>query len=240
MLGPVPLPYYRRLSRRQQAIYRQSAAVSGVSLPQPEALTPHVEQIRAALDNANRAQVQRHAQRLVEGVSSQLSVAGVKVRVLAKRPASAEGELHGLYILEEGETPIIKVWMKTAANAKVVAFRTFLRTLIHEVCHHLDYHLLELEDSFHTEGFFRRESSVMRQLVASKQTRASVPGVAATTRARSNRPRGERSRGASSGAPRARTRGTPKPRSPRTADNKPARSRPEQIPLRFGAAGKES
>jgi hypothetical protein len=46
-----------------------------------------------------------------------------------------------------------------------VAFRTFLRTLLHEIGHHLDYEYLKLADSFHTEGFFRRESSLFTQLV---------------------------------------------------------------------------
>jgi uncharacterized damage-inducible protein DinB len=47
----------------------------------------------------------------------------------------------------------------------VVAFRTFLRTLLHELCHHLDYQHLRLADSFHTEGFYKRESSLFHQLV---------------------------------------------------------------------------
>ena len=41
----------------------------------------------------------------------------------------------------------------------------FLRTLLHEICHHLDYHLYRLPDSFHTEGFYKRESSLFHQLV---------------------------------------------------------------------------
>jgi hypothetical protein len=48
---------------------------------------------------------------------------------------------------------------------RVVAFKTFLRTLLHEVCHHLDYTLLKLADSYHTQGFFKRESSLFYQLV---------------------------------------------------------------------------
>ena len=55
--------------------------------------------------------------------------------------------------------------MRTARKGRVGAFRTFLRTLLHELLHHLDYEVLELGDSFHTEGFFRRESSLFRQLV---------------------------------------------------------------------------
>ncbi|MDH3690664.1 MAG: hypothetical protein OEU36_14540, partial [Gammaproteobacteria bacterium] len=76
------------------------------------------------------------------------------------------GELHGLYEpAEENPLAHITVWMRTAQRRKVVAFRTFLRTLLHEYCHHLDYEHFELEDSFHTEGFYKRESSLFHQLV---------------------------------------------------------------------------
>jgi hypothetical protein len=47
----------------------------------------------------------------------------------------------------------------------VVAFRSFLRTLLHELCHHLDYELFKMEETFHTEGFYKRESSLFHQLV---------------------------------------------------------------------------
>jgi hypothetical protein len=63
----------------------------------------------------------------------------------------------------------IRVWMRTARRADVVAFRTFLRTLLHELCHHLDFEVLGLDRSFHTEGFFRRESSLVRQLVPARR-----------------------------------------------------------------------
>ena len=41
----------------------------------------------------------------------------------------------------------------------------FLRTFLHELCHHLDYEYLKTEDSFHTEGFYKRESSLFHQLM---------------------------------------------------------------------------
>ena len=47
----------------------------------------------------------------------------------------------------------------------MVAFRTFLRTLLHEMGHHLDYTLLKLGDSLHTQGFYQRESHLFHQLV---------------------------------------------------------------------------
>ncbi len=58
----------------------------------------------------------------------------------------------------------ISVWMFTAKRGQVVAYRTFLRTLMHELGHYLDYALLRLEESFHTTGFFRRESFLVKTL----------------------------------------------------------------------------
>jgi len=37
--------------------------------------------------------------------------------------------------------------------------------LLHEVCHHLDYMYLHLRESYHTDGFFQRESSLFRTIV---------------------------------------------------------------------------
>jgi len=41
--------------------------------------------------------------------------------------------------------------------------------LIHELCHHLDYELYALEETFHTEGFYKRESSLVAALLAQRQ-----------------------------------------------------------------------
>jgi hypothetical protein len=71
--------------------------------------------------------------------------------------------------------------MRTARHARVVAFRTFLRTLLHELLHHLDLEVLGLDWSFHTEGFFRRESSLFHQLVPEAR---STPARAAAHRPR--------------------------------------------------------
>ena len=61
-------------------------------------------------------------------------------------------------------------------RARVVAFRTFVRTLLHELMHHVDLEGLRLPTSFHTEGFFKRESSVFHQLVpGARRERARTP-----------------------------------------------------------------
>ncbi len=91
----------------------------------------------------------------------------IRVRVLAKRPSSDYGELHGLYEPEEGRAQArITVWMRTAQRQQVVAFRSFLRTLVHEIGHHLDYEMYKLEETFHTDGFYKRESTLSNALIA--------------------------------------------------------------------------
>ena len=161
----MPFAYYHRLSPRDRAIYRRSAAIQRLALPDVEALRPRVATLEAKLAAGDRRAVARAATRLLADLADAFDVAPVaKVRVLSVRPSDAEGELHGLYERELDDSAQITVWMKTAAQARVVAFRTFLRTLLHELCHHLDYELLDLPDTFHTEGFFARESDLMRQL----------------------------------------------------------------------------
>lgn len=98
------------------------------------------------------------------------------VVVLAARPSNHWGELQGLYEPNR-RPPRVTLWMRTASQRRVVAFKTFLRTLLHEVCHHLDYELLGLPDSFHTEGFYKRESSLFHQLVSDAAAEAGLsPG----------------------------------------------------------------
>jgi hypothetical protein len=162
--------YYRRLNRQQKAIYDQSDAVHAVRLPNGRALQPLVTELVLALHDEDQRRIEALSQRLVTGLTQGLSVAPVALTVLEVRPHSDRGELHGLYApAADGAPATIAVWMRTAQRARVVAFRTFLRTLLHELCHHLDYELLRLADSFHTEGFYKRESSLFHQLVPGEQ-----------------------------------------------------------------------
>lgn len=164
----MPFAYYNRLSARNQAIYRKSDAIVELELPHAELLHPLVGGLHEALEKDDRRAVARAASLLADGILKVLGLAPIRVQVLAVRPTSGESELHGLYTREEGEPTRVQLWMRTAHHRRVVAFRTFLRTLLHEVGHHLDYELLKLADSYHTEGFFKRESSLFKQLVPEK------------------------------------------------------------------------
>lgn len=176
--GPQRFGYYRRLSAKNRAIYRRSDAITSLELRAPDGARPVVEALEAALDGDDRRAVQRAATALSRVLCADLEVSAVPVRVLARRPADATGELHGLYERHEDGRVVIRVWMRTAAHERVVAFRTFLRTLLHELCHHFDYERLELADSYHTRGFFQRESSLVRQLAPRREVVAAEPETA--------------------------------------------------------------
>jgi hypothetical protein len=173
----MPFAYYDRLSSADKATYRRSDAIGSIALPRAADVQPFVDVLREALAGDDREAVAGAAARLSQGILMLLAAPPVGVEVLAVRPLSRDGELHGLYTNPGGRVPRIRVWMRTARQGRVVAFKTFLRTLLHELCHHLDYTYLELPESFHTEGFFKRESSLFRQLVAppTAQPRALEP-----------------------------------------------------------------
>jgi len=164
------MPSFRhRLTKPRQRIYDRSDAVSSVPLRASPRLRAAVAALPGALEAAAPERVQRIAQAVVDEIGTALRVPPVRVVVSGSRPANARGELHGLYIPAghpeaRGGPAVIKVWMITAKRRQVVAFKTFLRTLLHEVCHHLDYALLRLPESFHSSGFYKRESSLFYQI----------------------------------------------------------------------------
>jgi len=165
--------YYDRLSGAQQQTYRRSDAIVTLGIPRELELGDTVRKIESALAADDKSAVQRSCQSLVDALNEGYRVPPARVRILARRPIEGDGELHGLYEPVEGSTTArITAWMRTAQRLQVVAFKTFLRTLIHELCHHLDYELFAFDETFHTEGFYKRESSLVSALLAQRDTAA--------------------------------------------------------------------
>ena len=160
----MPFAYYQKLSTRHKKIYRESDRIEKIEIPDPITLREPVATLEKSLEQGRRAATQKAAQNLIDHVTKALGVSPLTVKVLERRPSWTTGELHGLYEASERGPRVISVWMRTAQRVQVVKFKTFLRTLLHELCHHLDYEFLRLGESFHTEGFFKRESSLLRQL----------------------------------------------------------------------------
>ncbi len=161
----MPFPYYDNLSASNKRIYRKSDAIESIPVKDPDGIQPVTTKLRKSLEDNCRRDVAKHASEICRLVCKGLEIKTVIVKISSKRPSSSTEELHGLYEWTEGETPVITVWMKTAAKGQVVAFKSFVRTVLHELCHHIDYTYFDLDDSFHTEGFFKRESYLYKQIV---------------------------------------------------------------------------
>lgn len=173
----MPYAYYNRLTARQKRIYRASNKRPTLPLGPVDKLLPLVARAREELEEDLRGPLRATCQELIDALGRRFAVPPLTVRVLAARPSRSWGELHGLYEPEEDDRPArLTVWMRTAQRRQVVAFRTFFRTLLHELCHHLDYEYLRLAETFHTEGFFQRESSLFRQLLPAPEGLPPEPG----------------------------------------------------------------
>ncbi len=181
------MPNFRhRLSRSQRVIYDRSNAIPSIPLRVSPRLARAVSLLPVALagdyadEGERRRKVTKVAQVICDEICRVMRVSSLRVSVEGVRPIEDSSEYHGLYV-SEGQSHEITVWMYTAKRRQVVAPRTLLRTLLHEVVHHLDYTKLALEESFHTDGFFKRESSLVRQLErAAKKSSATGSGQAST------------------------------------------------------------
>lgn len=233
---PRRLRFYGRLSAEQKREYDRSDARRELPLAPGPHLAAATDGVVRALETGSPALVRRAAQRLVDATLADLNGRSRRrpssvptVKVLRTRPRVQRSEFHGLYTRFENGASEIRVWMLTAAHGQVVKPRTFLRTLLHEVCHHVDMTLLDLPNSLHTLGFHARESSLVRAL---EKSGAKIPGAARERRARATRRVGPSRLGAL--APQA--HGRQEPKEPRTPNEHAAEPRaPQQLDL-FGSA----
>jgi hypothetical protein len=198
----MPSEWWRRLPAAQRREYERSDAISHVRLKASPALGEAVVELDRRLRADDLRATEETAQVLVNRICAGLAVPPVRVRVDGVRPHDRRGELHGLYSPASGSGhDRITLWMRTAKRGQVVRTRTFLRTLLHEVCHHLDFALFSLPNSFHSKGFYQRESSLFRTIV--RGTSLAAPGRERSRATEVPHVRDETPRGDEPGAPRA-------------------------------------
>jgi hypothetical protein len=129
-----------------------------LDLPQDDRLKMLSTSLEAALKAGTIPPVRLLCEKFLNNAAGFYKVQRTPIRVLAARPVrSREGgwgyELFGDY---DPDTTLIRVWMRTAVRKQVTSYGTFLSTLCHEFCHHLDYKLFGYRDTWHTRGFYER------------------------------------------------------------------------------------
>jgi hypothetical protein len=158
--------YYKKLPAYKKKIYDQSNLITKIDIPLKERFIPYLNYLKNCLESGNRLKTEEASQKVVLGLCRVFNVSGVKVKVFEARPNNDYGELHGLYEREISSTKaVISLWMRTAKKGQIVSYKTYLRTLVHEVLHHLDYSHFRLNESFHTQGFYLRENHLYKQLI---------------------------------------------------------------------------
>ncbi|HXN85393.1 MAG TPA: hypothetical protein VN867_04945 [Candidatus Binataceae bacterium] len=176
---PRSLPaFFYKLSMRSQRCYLKSDSIARFEDFAPS-LDAHrrLADLMTALESGTLREVHQCTLALMTELCVVFRVPAIRVEVRGVRPHNARGELHGLFRLSK--PPEILLWMRTARRHEVVKPRTFLRTMFHELCHYLDYSLFKMEDSFHTMGFFKRESFLVRSLLATEKKAKKSSGISA-------------------------------------------------------------
>ena len=147
--------------KANRAGFLESDQTRTLDLPQDGSLLTITKSIESAMRRGRSTDVRRTCADFLKAASEFYKVADCGIRVLAARPLrvreSWSTELFGDYT---PETMLIRVWMRTAVRKEVTSFGTFLSTLCHEFCHHLDYQKFEFRDSWHTRGFYERAAAV--------------------------------------------------------------------------------
>jgi len=141
--------------------FLESDRIKSLELPQNGRLPSISKSIELAMKGGNTTGVRRACADFLSAASRFYNVPECSIRVLAARPLRVREhwatELFGDY---NPETMLIRVWIRTAVRKEITSFGTFLSTLCHEFCHHLDFRKFGFSDSWHSRGFYERAAAL--------------------------------------------------------------------------------
>jgi hypothetical protein len=144
-------------------LFLASDQLAIIPLPSDDRLSSIAAQIELAMKGGTIKDVARTCEQFLTTASDFYQVRRCPVRVLAARPLRVREhstiELFGDY---HPHNMLIRVWMRTAVRKEITSFGTFLSTLCHEFCHHLDFHRFRFGNSWHTRGFYERTGVLYR------------------------------------------------------------------------------
>jgi hypothetical protein len=144
-----------------RAGFLESDRMRTLDLPKDAYLLAIARSVESGMKTTHAASVRRLCAEFLGTASEFYEVPDCGIRVLAARPLRVRenwtSELFGDY---SPETMLIRVWLRTAVRKEITSFGTFLSTLCHEFCHHLDYQKFRFRDSWHTRGFYERAAAL--------------------------------------------------------------------------------
>lgn len=139
------------------AQFLASDSLCKLEVPQDDRLLGPAETIERAMKEQSRTAMLGPCSEFLAAASDFYDVKTPDVRILAARPLRVrEGGSIELFADYWPETLLIRIWSRTAVRKQITSFGTFLSTLCHEFCHHLDCQKLGFRRSPHTRGFYER------------------------------------------------------------------------------------
>jgi hypothetical protein len=142
-------------------LFVESDRLKAIPLPDDGRLVTIADSIQTAMKTEDVKAVQQVCDNFLGTVADFYQVPRCGIRVLAARPLRVREysttELFGDY---HPDIMLIRVWIRTAIRKDVTSFGTFLSTLCHEFCHHLDLLKFGFGDSWHTRGFYERTAAL--------------------------------------------------------------------------------
>jgi len=158
--------------RKNRAGFLESDRLKTLNLPHNGNLQAMAKRLESAMKADSLPDVRTACAQFLETAADFYTVPNCDIRVLAARPLRVREnyatELFGDYT---PETMLIRVWMRTAVRKEVTSFGTFLSTLCHEFCHHLDFQRFGFADSWHTRGFYERAAALYHHARGTPQKR---------------------------------------------------------------------
>ena len=124
-------------------------------------------------------------QKLLDNICRALKISRTRLRVSDERqPHKLRGgklayKLYGVYYCENA---VIEIANLTSIRKQVVAGKTFLDTLIHELMHHIDRKFLRIPSTPHSPGFYERIEDLKAKLMRMKGGERASPQEAAWER----------------------------------------------------------
>ncbi len=147
--------------RKARARFVESDQITTLEVPQNGTLPTIARMIESGMKDARSGDVRIACSDFLRVCSEFYRVPKCGIRILAARPIRVrerwETETFGDY---NPATMLIRIWMKTARKKQITSFGTFLSTLCHEYCHHLDFTSFKFPDSWHTRGFYARAAAL--------------------------------------------------------------------------------
>lgn len=144
-------------ARTDKAEYDRSDEMKALELPPEEPARSYALQLKQALIDEDKKAVLAASKLLLNCFADFYQVKRPAVKILSVRPQETSGEwVYQTYGDYDTGTMLIRLFLKTAIQKKTSSYGTFLSTLVHEFCHHLDCVSLELPNTFHTRGFYER------------------------------------------------------------------------------------